>query len=76
LRDVPPALDRPALPDDVDVYLVLDDFGERLGRAWRETDEERTDWETMVRGAIHEPGQDRGFQYGRKLVPRCLRGNR
>jgi hypothetical protein len=23
-----------------DTYLVLDDFGERLGRAWRETDEE------------------------------------
>jgi hypothetical protein len=33
----------PALPDDRDVYLVLDDFGGRLGRAWRETAEERTD---------------------------------
>jgi hypothetical protein len=33
-------------PDDVDVYLVLDDFGERMGRAWREVDEERTDRET------------------------------
>jgi hypothetical protein len=32
----------PSSPDDVDVYLVLDDFDERLGRAWRETDEERT----------------------------------
>jgi hypothetical protein len=31
-------------PDDV--YLVLDDFGERMGRAWREVDEERTDRET------------------------------
>jgi len=30
----------PTQPDDVDVYLVLDDFGERLGRAWRETDQE------------------------------------
>jgi hypothetical protein len=29
--------------DDRDVYLVLDDFGGRLGRAWRETDEESTD---------------------------------
>jgi hypothetical protein len=30
------------LPDDHDIYLVLDDFGGRLGRAWRETDEEHT----------------------------------
>jgi hypothetical protein len=29
----PPSI-APALPDDMDVYLVLDDFGERLGRAW------------------------------------------
>jgi hypothetical protein len=33
--------------DDRDIYLVLDDFG-RLGRAWRETDEERTDRVTVV----------------------------
>jgi hypothetical protein len=33
------------LPDDVNVYLVLDDF-RRRGRAWRETDEDRTDRET------------------------------
>jgi hypothetical protein len=26
-----------------DVFLVLDQFGGRLGRAWRETDEENTD---------------------------------
>jgi hypothetical protein len=25
--------------DDRDVYLVLDDLGDRLGRAWREADE-------------------------------------
>jgi len=37
------ALDPPTLPDDRDVYLVLDDFGGRLGRAWRETDEDQTD---------------------------------
>ena len=37
----------PSLPDDVDVYLVLDDFG-RLGRAWRETNEERTDRRQIV----------------------------
>jgi len=28
-------------------YLVLDDFGGRLGRAWGETDEEDTDRETL-----------------------------
>ena len=37
----------PALPDDRDVYLVLNDFGERLGRAWRETDEESGDGRRM-----------------------------
>jgi hypothetical protein len=37
-----------ALPDDVDVYLVLDDFGERLGRAWREAGEERTDRASVI----------------------------
>lgn len=40
------------LPDDVDVYLVLDDFGVRLGRAWRETNEERTGRRTLVRDLI------------------------
>ncbi len=42
----------PALPNDVDVYLVLDDFGESLGRAWRETDEERTDREAVIRDLL------------------------
>ena len=28
---------------------MLDDFGGRLGRAWRETDEEGTDRETLIR---------------------------
>jgi hypothetical protein len=32
-----------------DVFLVLDQFGERLGRAWRETDENDTDYETIIR---------------------------
>ena len=32
-----------------DTYLVLDDFGGRLGHAWRETDEEDTDRETLIR---------------------------
>jgi hypothetical protein len=32
-----------------DTYLVLDDFGGRLGRAWRETNEGDTDRETLIR---------------------------
>jgi hypothetical protein len=39
---VPDALDR-------DVYLVLDDFGDRLGRSWCETDEADTDRQTLIR---------------------------
>lgn len=34
--------------DDRDIYIVLDDFGGRLGRAWRETDEERTHREMLI----------------------------
>jgi hypothetical protein len=34
---------------DNDIYLVLDEFGNRLGRAWRDTDEEDTDRETLLR---------------------------
>jgi hypothetical protein len=33
---------------DRDVYLVLDDFGSILGRAWRETDDDNTDRETLT----------------------------
>jgi hypothetical protein len=33
--------------DERDVYLVMDDF-RKLGRAWCETDEERTDRETVI----------------------------
>jgi hypothetical protein len=35
-------------PDDIDIYIVLDNFGSRLGRAWRETDEESTDRRSLV----------------------------
>jgi hypothetical protein len=35
-------------PDDREIYLVLDDFGERMGRAWRETDDEQTDRNTLI----------------------------
>jgi hypothetical protein len=34
---------------DRDVYLVIDQFGRRLGRAWRETDEEDADRDTLLR---------------------------
>ena len=37
--------------DDRDVYLVLDDFG-RLGRSWRETDEESTDRVAIVQDLL------------------------
>ena len=39
-------------PHNREIYLVLDDFGERLGRAWAETDEERTDRETVIRDLL------------------------
>jgi hypothetical protein len=36
---------------DRDVYLVLDDFG-KIGRAWRETDVEDTDYETVIKDLL------------------------
>lgn len=38
----------PPAPDDVDVYIVLDDFGGKLGRAWRESPEDRTDRDAVI----------------------------
>ncbi len=38
---VPPAADQ-------DIYLVLDDFGGRIGQAWRETDVKSTRLESVV----------------------------
>jgi hypothetical protein len=37
---------------DRDIYLVLEDFGARAGCAWRETDEQDTDRETVLRDLI------------------------
>jgi hypothetical protein len=34
--------------NDQDVYLVLDDFGCRIGQAWRETDVESTRLEAVI----------------------------
>jgi hypothetical protein len=42
----------PTAPDfDVDVYLVLDDFG-TIGRAYREADETQTDRDTVIRNLL------------------------
>ena len=35
-----------------DVYLVLEDFGPRLGRAWCEADEQATDRAALVRDLL------------------------
>lgn len=37
---------------DRDVYLVLEDFGARAGCAWRETDEQDTDRDTLIRDLL------------------------
>ncbi|MEJ6906733.1 hypothetical protein, partial [Bradyrhizobium japonicum] len=51
-----------------DIYLVLDDFGGRLGRAWTETDEEHTDRETLLRhlmeGQYSNPARIVSFNTG------------
>ena len=39
-------------PDDHEIYLVLNDFGQGLGRAWPEAAEERTDRETVIRDLV------------------------
>jgi hypothetical protein len=36
---------------DVDVYIVLDDFGQ-IGRSYRETDESKADKATLIRDLI------------------------
>jgi hypothetical protein len=41
----------PSAPEDVDVYMVLDDFS-RMGSAWRQTDEERADRATVVQDLL------------------------
>jgi hypothetical protein len=38
--------------ETADTYLVLEDFGARLGQAWRETDAEATDRETLIRNLM------------------------
>jgi hypothetical protein len=38
--------------DDQDIYLVMDDFGGRLGLAWRETAPDSTDFEIVIRDLL------------------------
>ena len=38
--------------DDREICLVLDDFGTRLGCAWPETDQARTDRDTVITDLI------------------------
>lgn len=35
-----------------DVYLVLDNFGARLGRSWRETDENAANRDALIRDLV------------------------
>jgi hypothetical protein len=41
----------PATNEDRDIYLVLDDFG-RLGRSWRETDDQSTDRTAIIQDLL------------------------
>lgn len=51
----------PHMTTDRDVYLVLDNFGRGLGRAWCETAEEDTNRATVLRhlveGQYHHPAR-------------------
>ena len=46
-----PSIVPPSAADE-DVYLVLEEFGGRLGRAWCETAEEDTDRPTLMRHLV------------------------
>ena len=59
---------------DDTVYLVLDDFG-RFGQAYRETDPEQADRQTvlsnLLSGQYSRPLRIRGVQHDRGLGARC-----
>jgi len=40
---------------DRDIYLVLDDFGARYGRAWRETSDRETVIQSLLVGEFSDP---------------------
>jgi hypothetical protein len=62
--------------NDQTVYLVADDFGKN-GRAWRETDCDTADLETIIPGfadrSISQPDPRHRLQHRRTLVGRRLR---
>ena len=64
---------------DVTVHIVLDDFGKE-GRAYRETDEEDTNFGSVVddllTGQFNNPVRVGGLQHVRRVVAGCLRGCR
>ena len=51
-----------------DIYMVLDDYGQPLGRAWPEMDEAHTERETLLRhlmeGQYHNPVRVVSFNPG------------
>ena len=47
----------PTIPER-DTYLMLDDFGRRLGCAWRETDAESADRATLIRDLLDGADDD------------------
>ena len=46
MSSAPPLV--PASNDQQTVYLVLDNFGGRMGRSWRETEEEKTNLSALI----------------------------
>jgi hypothetical protein len=63
----------PAPPDDQDVYLVLDDFGGRLGRTWRESPEERTGRDQVLTDLLDGQFSDPVRVVAFNTVTRCAR---
>jgi hypothetical protein len=63
--------------DDQTVYLVADDFG-KVGRAWRETDYEASDLETIVQdlltGQYSNPIRVIAFNTAERWSERRFRG--
>jgi len=68
------------LTDDVTIHIVLNDFGNKLSRAFVETDEAEADEWTIVskifRGEYSNPVRVVALKYRRGLVTRCHRGYR
>ena len=48
----------PSIVPDEDIYLVLDDFGPSLGRAWREADEAGANRATLIRNLLDGQYED------------------